>query len=119
MKVKKIFEKELSKTKNFNYKIRISLYSCLLMNGNGLLASCLLSLLSKNTNLELAIHFKLVKDTNSNRLNGLLIEKTLLVTLYDNLLTFRDTLIKFELQEDLLNVITSKDYNDDLGNLSE
>ena len=61
------------------------------MKDRRIIASCLLSPLSKTTNPENASYFKLVKDLNSNRVNDLLIHKTIPVTLYDNVLTFRDT----------------------------
>ena len=61
------------------------------MNDRGIIASCLLSPLSKINNAENTTHFKLVKDSNSNGLNDLLIHNSIPVTLYDNLLTFRDT----------------------------
>ena len=44
---------------------------------------------------------------------------TLPVTLSNNLLTFRDTDKTFELQGDLLKMITSKNYNVDLGTSQE
>ena len=45
--------------------------------------------------------------------------KTIPVTLYRNLLTFRDTDKKFELQGNLLKMITNKNYNVDLANLPD
>ena len=79
-----------------------------LMEDRGTLASHLLSLLSKITNPKNTSQFKLAKDPDSNRFNDLLINKTIPVTLYNNLLTFRDTDKKFELKGDLLKVITKK-----------
>ena len=61
-----------------------------------------MSPLSKITNPENSTQFKLVKDHNSNRVIDLLIENTIPMTLYKNLLTFRDTGKEFELQGDLL-----------------
>ena len=61
------------------------------MNDRGKIASYLLSPLSKITNLENTSQFKLVKDFYSNRVNDLLIHSSIPVTLFDNLLTFRDT----------------------------
>ena len=46
------------------------------MNDRGILASYILSPLSKITNLEKASQFKLVKDPNSNRVNELLKHNT-------------------------------------------
>ena len=67
------------------------------MNDRGIIASYLMSPSSKITNPENTSQFKLVKDSNSNRVNDLLIHNTIPVTLYDNLLTFCDTGKIFEL----------------------
>ena len=61
-----------------------------IMNDRGILASYLMSPLSKITNLEKTSQFKLVKESKSNRVIDLKINKTLLITLY-NLLPFPDT----------------------------
>ena len=61
------------------------------MNDRGILAYYLMSPLSKITNPENASQFKLVKDHSSNRVNDLKINKTIPITLYGNILTFRDT----------------------------
>ena len=78
-----------------------------------------MSPLSKITNPEHTSQFKLIKDPNSNRVNDLLINKTIPITLYNNLLTFRDTNKQFELQGDFLKMITNKNYNVDLASLSD
>ena len=62
--------------------------------------------LSIITNPESTSHFKLVKGSNSNRVNDLLIHNIIPVTLYDTLLIFRDTNKQFELQGDILKMIT-------------
>ena len=62
-----------------------------IMNHRGIIASYLSSLLSKNTNLDSTSLFELVKDPHSNRVNDLLINKTLPVTLLNNGITFCDT----------------------------
>ena len=67
-----------------------------IMNDRGILASYLMSPLSKITSPENSTQFKLVKDLNSNRVNDLLIKNTIPITLFDNLLTFRDTNNQFE-----------------------
>ena len=90
-----------------------------IMNDRGILASYLMSLLSKITNPENTSQFKLVKDHNSNRVNDLLIKNTIPITLHDNLLTFRDTGTEFELKGDLLKMITNKNYNVDLASLAD
>ena len=90
-----------------------------IMNDGGILASYLMSLLSKITSPENSSHFKLVKDSNSNRVNDLKIHNSIPITLYNNLLTFRDTGKEFELKGDLLRMITNKNYNVDLASLAD
>ena len=85
------------------------------MNDRGILSSYLMSPLYKITNLEISTHFKLVKDSKSNRVNGLLKHNTVQLSLYDNLLTFRDTSKVFELKGHLLRKITNKNNNVDLA----
>ena len=62
-----------------------------ILNDRGILASYLMSPLSKITNPENNTQFNLVKGYNSNRVNDLLKKKTIPITLYNNMLTFRDT----------------------------
>ena len=88
------------------------------MNDRDKLASYLMSPLSRRTNTENSSQFKLIKDTNSNRVNDLLIKNTIPITSYNNLLTFRDTGKEFELNRDILKMITNKNYNKDLASLS-
>ena len=90
-----------------------------ILNDRGILVSYLLSPLSKITKPEPTSQYKLVKDLDSNRVNDLFINKAIPVTLYDNLLTFRDTDRKFELHEDLLKMMTNKNYNIDLAKLPD
>ena len=90
-----------------------------IMNDRGILATYLMSPLSKITNPKNTSQFKLVKDHNSNRVNDLKINKTIPITLYDNTLTFRDTNKQFELKGDLLEMITNSKFNVDLASLSD
>ena len=90
-----------------------------IMNDRGILATYLMSPLSKVTNPENTTQFKLVKDANSNRVNDLNINNSIPITLYNNMITFRDTGKEFELQGDLLKMITNKNYNVDLASLSD
>ena len=62
-----------------------------IMNDRGIIASYLLSPLSKITNPENTAQFRLVKDCSSIRVIDLLIHNTIPCTLHDNLLTFRDS----------------------------
>ena len=73
-----------------------------IMIDRGILASYFMSPLSKITDPENTSQFKLVKDSNSNRVNDLKIHKTIPITLYGNMLTFRDTNKQIELKGDLL-----------------
>ena len=87
-----------------------------IMTNRGIITSYLLFPLSKITNPEHTSQLKLIKDLSSIRVNNLLIKKTIRFTPNDNLLTFRDTDKKFELQGYLLKMITNKNYNIDLIN---
>ena len=90
-----------------------------IMNDRGILATYLMSPLSKITNPENTSQFKLVKDHNSNRVNDLLIKNTIPITLYNNMLVFRDTGKEFELKRDLLKMITNNNYNVDHASLPD
>ena len=85
----------------------------------GILASYLMSPLSKITNLENTSQFKLVKDSTSNRVNDLKKNKTIPVILHDNLLTFRDTNKQFKIKGELLKMKSNKKYNVDFANFSD
>ena len=89
------------------------------MNDRGILASYLMSPLSKITNPENSSQFRLEKDHNSNRVNDLLMKNKIPITLYGNMLTFRDTNKQFELKGDLLEMITNSKYNVDLASLAD
>ena len=88
-----------------------------IMNDRGILATYLISPLSKITNPENTTQFKLEKDPSSNRVNDLKIHNSIPITLHINLLTFRDSGKVFELKGELLKMITNKNYNVDLASL--
>ena len=90
-----------------------------IMNDRGILATYLMSPLSRITNPENASHFKLVKDPSSNRVNDLKIHNSIPITFFGNMLTFRDTNKQFELKGDLLEMITNSKFNVDLASLSD
>ena len=90
-----------------------------IMNDRGILATYLISPLSRITNPENSSQFKLVKDPSSNRVNDLKIHNSIPITLYGNMLTFRDTNKQFELKGDLLEMITNSKFNVDLASLSD
>ena len=89
------------------------------MNDRGLIATYLMSPLSKIPNPENTSQYILVKDSNSNRVNDLKINKTIPITLHDNLVFFRDTKKVFELKGDLLKMITNNNYNVNHASLSD
>ena len=78
-----------------------------IMNDRGILASYLMSPLSKITNPENTSQFKLVKDHNSNRVIDLKIHNSIPITLYGYILTVRDTGKEFKLTGDLLEMISN------------
>ena len=78
-----------------------------------------MSSLAKITNPENSTEFKLVKDSSYNRKNDLLIKNTIPITLHENLLTFRDSSKVFDLNGDVLEMITNENYNVDLAKLSD
>ena len=88
-----------------------------IMNDRGILATYLMSPLSKITNPETTTQFKLVSDSNSIRVIDLLIHNTKPVIFNDNLLTFRDTGKIFELKGHLVKMITNINYSVDLASL--
>ena len=90
-----------------------------IMNDRGILAAYLMTPLSKIINPENTSQFKLVKDSSSNTVNDLKINKTIPITLYGNMLTFRDTNKQFELKGDLLEMITNSKFNVDLASLAD
>ena len=79
----------------------------------GTIASYLLSPPSKFSSPERNSHFNLVRDPQLNGVNDLLIIKTIPVTLYEILQTFRDTDIRLDLEGDLLKNTTNKNYKVD------
>ena len=90
-----------------------------IMNDRGILATYLMSLLSKITNPENKSQFRLERDHNSTRVNDLLMKNKIPITLYGNMITFRDTNKQFELTGNLLEMITNEDYNVDHASLAD
>ena len=60
--------------------------------------------------------FKLMKDHNSGKMNDFLLHGNIPVTLYSNMLTFRDSIKSFKLNEDLLKTMTNCKFNVDHSN---
>ena len=89
-----------------------------IMNDRGIIASYLLSPLAKNFNPENTTQFKLINDSTSDRVNDLKINNSIPITLYNNILTFRDTGKEFE-RKDLLKMINNKNHNVNHASLSD
>ena len=113
--------KTITETPNKNNQAIETLNNKLLeiMKDRGILASYLMSPLSKITISENTSHFKLVKGSTSNRVNDVWLHNSIPITLYNNWLTFRDSGKIFELKGDLLKLITNKNYNVDLASLQD
>ena len=88
-------------------------------NDSSVLATYSLSPLSKIIILEHTSQFTQVKYSNSSRVNDLFLNRTIPVTLSNNLLMLRDTDKKFQLQKDLLKMILGKNYKVDLASLPD
>ena len=90
-----------------------------IMNDRGILATYLMSPLSRITNPDITSQFRLVKDHISKRVIDLLMKNKIPITSFGNMLTFRDTNKQFELKGDLLEMITNSKFNVDLASLSD
>ena len=82
-----------------------------LMGDKGLIAPYLASSLVDLLKPENKSQFKLKKDLNSTKMNELLINAGIPVTLLSNMINFRDSKKTFKLDGDLLETITNYDFN--------
>ena len=82
-----------------------------LMNDRGMITPYLASFLVNLFKRENKSQFRLIKDFNSTKLNVFLIKGGIPVTLYSNMLTFRDRKLPFKLDGDLLGTLTKYDFN--------
>ena len=89
------------------------------MNNRGIITSYLLSPLAEIFNPENTTQFKLINDSTSDRVNDLKINNSIPITLYNKILSFRDTGKEFVLKGNLLKMITNKNYNVDHASLSD
>ena len=87
-----------------------------LMDEKGLIAPYLASSLVDLFEPEKRSQFRLKKDPNSPKTNDFLINGGIPVSLYCNMITFRDSNKSFKLDGDLLETITSYDFNVDHSN---
>ena len=87
-----------------------------LMDEKGLIAPYLASSLVNLFKPEKRSHFRLKKDLNSPKMNDFSINGGIPVSLYSNMITFRDSNKSFKLDGDLLETITNYDFNVDHSN---
>ena len=104
-------------TENFinNNKARENLNEKILelMNDKGLIAPCLTTSLVEVFKKDKKSQFRLRKDPNSTKMNDFLIHGTIPVTIFSNMITFRDSYKTFRLEGDLLKVKTNYKFNVD------
>ena len=84
-----------------------------LMNDKGLIAPYLTTSLVEVFKKDNKSQFRLRKDPNSTKMNDFLIHGTIPVTIFSNMITFRDSNKSFRLEGDLLKVITNHKFNVD------
>ena len=84
-----------------------------LMDEKGMIASYLASSLVEVFKKDNKSQFRLRKDPDSTKLNDFLIHGKIPVTIFSNMITFRDTDKTFRLEGDLLKVITNHKFNVD------
>ena len=87
-----------------------------LMNDKGLIAPYLTSSLVEVFKKDNKSQFRLRKDPNSTKLNDFLIHGIIPVTIFSNMIVFRDSFKSFRLEGDLLKVITNYKFNVDHSN---
>ena len=87
-----------------------------LMNDKGLIAPYLTSSLVEVFKKDNKSQFRLRKDPNSTKLKVFLIHGTIPVTIFSNMITFRDSNKTFRLEGDLLKVISNYKFNVDHSN---
>ena len=84
-----------------------------LMNDKGLIAPYLTTSLVELFKKDNKSQFRLRKDPNSTKMNDFLIHRTIPVTIFSNMITFRDSNRSFRLEGDLLKLITNYKFNAD------
>ena len=84
-----------------------------LMDEKGLIAPYLTSSLVEVFKKDNQSQFRLKKDHNSTKINDFLIHGTIPVTIFSNMVTFRDSNKSFRLEGDLLKTITNHKFNAD------
>ena len=84
-----------------------------LMNDKGMIAPYLASSLVEVFKKDNKSQFRLRKDPNSTKMNDFLIHGTIPVTIFSDMMVFRDSNKSFRLEGDLLKVITNYKFNVD------
>ena len=84
-----------------------------LMNDKGMIAPYLTTSLVEVFKKDNKSQFRLRKDPNSTKMNDFLIHGNIPVTIFSNIITFRDSNKTFRLEGDLLKVITNYKFNVD------
>ena len=87
-----------------------------LMHDKGLIAPYLAWPLVEVYKFDNKSQFRLRKDPNSTKINDFLIHGNIPVTIFSNMITFRDSKKTFKLEGDLLKVITNYKFNVDHSN---
>ena len=87
-----------------------------LMNDKGMITPYLTTSLVEVFKKDNKSQFRLRKDPDSTKLNDFLIHGKIPVTIFSNMITFRDTDKTFRLEGDLLKVITNHKFNIDHSN---
>ena len=84
-----------------------------LMNDKGLITPYLTTSLVEVFKKDNKSQFRLRKDNNSTKMNDFLIHGNIPVTIFSNMITFRDSNKSFRLEGDLLKLITNHKFNAD------
>ena len=87
-----------------------------MMNDKGMIAPYLTTSLVEVFKKDNKSQFRLRKDPNSTKLNDFLIHRTIPVTIFSNMIAFRDSNKSFRLEGDLLKVVTNHKFNVDHSN---
>ena len=87
-----------------------------LMNDKRMIARCLASSLVNGFKPETKSPFILIQDLNSTMLNVFLVNGCIPVTIFSNMLTFRDNIKSFKLGGGVLETMTNYDSNDNFSN---
>ena len=84
-----------------------------IMNDKGMIAPYLTTSLVEVFKKDNKSQFRLRKDNNSTKMNDFLIHGNIPVTIFSNMITFRDSKKSFRLEADLLKLITNHKFNAD------